>query len=114
MKNNSIGIDIIIIILGLLLGFIVFVSIGLTVNNHSDNQNQVDRLLDQIKERDKIVMDLTHQLDSLDEINVTLKNQTDSLYQLKQQVTLKYHEIYYRINHSSNKQLDSIIRANWR
>ena len=78
-----------------------------------NTNDEIENLNSQIKKRDSLTSLLTYKLDSLTQINTKLKIQNDSLYIAKQQISKKYYEIYISINTANNKQLDSLLRANW-
>lgn len=107
MKTSTIGI----ILLLLLIGFCIYVQWPRVSNQFTTNE--LDSLKQVIKLHEQHEKDMIADIDSLKRLNSNLVVKYDSLEETKVQIKIKYREIYKYIEHASNAQLDSVVRANW-
>lgn len=66
-----------------------------------------------IDEKDSLIKFYSAQQQDLVDKIILLETRNDSLTKVKQKVKVKYEKIYIDIIHSTDSQLDSIIRSNW-
>jgi hypothetical protein len=66
-----------------------------------------------INEKDSLIKFYSAQEQDLVNKIILLEMRNDSLTEVKEKVKVKYEKIYIDIIHSTDSQLDSIIRSNW-
>ena len=107
MKTSTLGI----ILLLLLIGLCIYTQWPRVSDNSTTSE--LDSLKQVIKAHEQQTKELLTEMDSLKGVNSKLAVKYDSLEKTKVQIKIKYREIYKYIEHASNAELDSILRANW-
>lgn len=84
-------------------------------NDIAGTNPSIENLKKTIQEKDSLINAYRLEAERYQHDADVFSAKADSLDSVKQKVKIKYEKIYINIaNATSNKQLDSIIRANWR
>jgi methionine-rich copper-binding protein CopC len=104
----------------IILAFVICVLAVLTTKNRVETRVNTSiykkmelKFQDLIYEKDSLIEFYSNQQQNLVNKIITLEIRNDSLLKVKQKVKVKYEKIYIDIIHSTDSQLDSIIRSNW-
>lgn len=103
-----------------ILGFVICILAVLVTKNHVETRVSTTaykkielRFKNLINEKDSLIKVYSAKEQDLVNKIILLELRNDSLSQVKEKVKVKYEKIYIDIIHSTDSQLDSIIRSNW-
>ena len=103
-----------------ILGFIICILAVLVTKNRVETRVSTTaykkvqlRFKNLINEKDSLIKVYSAKQQDLVNKIILLEIRNDSLSQVKVKVKVKYEKIYIDIIHSTDSQLDSIIRSNW-
>ena|SRR6056297_1107497 len=106
--------NLIIFLLLSIIAIFVVINVLTELPSITDKRNtMIDSLTNQINLRDTLIIEKQEKIKNLKQQNTDLNFKIDSLKNLKKQIITEYEKIYITIDHATNYQLDSIIRANW-
>jgi predicted RNase H-like nuclease (RuvC/YqgF family) len=108
LKNNLATILLVVIV-----ALVLYIIWGQPSTPKDDYEREILKLEEVIDSYKAVITTLDSKSDSLMDINNMLLSKNDSLNKAKVKVKTQYREVYITINHASNYQLDSVIRANW-
>lgn len=103
-----------------ILGFVICILAVLVTKNRVETKVNISaykkieqRFQNLINEKDSLIKFYSAQEQDLVNKIILLEMRNDSLTEVKEKVKVKYEKIYIDIIHSTDGQLDSIIRSNW-